>query len=133
VTKPSTPLHKENRAQNAGLSPQRLSSKVKPAMECSPLGKPASTLHKIEMVTSTSSAACKNHPDRHAEFSIRIDEESLAYCQRCAVLLASQGFKVARIKEEGLGASAYSSQAQGQGQPEPLLSRCSSRGSDRET
>lgn len=35
-----------------------------------------------------------------ARFTILIDNEEIMYCEKCAILLASQGFKVQRMQEE---------------------------------
>ena len=43
---------------------------------------------------SLAGRACTNHPEVEAEFKIEIDEENLNYCSKCAVHLASSGFKV---------------------------------------
>ena len=41
---------------------------------------------------------CSNHPNKSGKYFIISDddEESMDYCEKCAILLASQGFKVNR-------------------------------------
>jgi hypothetical protein len=40
--------------------------------------------------------SCQNHSNKPAKYFISIDEEDLPYCEKCAILLASQGFKVSK-------------------------------------
>lgn len=42
---------------------------------------------------------CTNHPNKTAKYIVESDEESLFYCEKCAILLASQGFKVCKLGE----------------------------------
>jgi hypothetical protein len=44
---------------------------------------------------------CTNHPNKVAKYYVESDEETLFYCEKCAILLASQGFKVAKMNESG--------------------------------
>jgi len=43
---------------------------------------------------NTNSASCSNHPDTFANYCIKIDNEYMSYCQKCAAYLASNGFTV---------------------------------------
>lgn len=41
---------------------------------------------------------CHNHTNKGATFEIvGVGQERLTYCEKCAILLASQGFKVNRL------------------------------------
>jgi hypothetical protein len=40
---------------------------------------------------------CINDPSKTAKFVAYSDGDTLYYCEKCAILLASQGFSVARI------------------------------------
>lgn len=42
---------------------------------------------------------CQNDPNKQAKYVISIDDEDLPYCEKCAILLASQGFKVRKLDE----------------------------------
>jgi hypothetical protein len=42
---------------------------------------------------------CINDPHKVAKFLAYSEEESLYYCEKCAILLASQGFTVMRLNE----------------------------------
>ena len=42
---------------------------------------------------------CINDPHKTAKFIAYSEEESLYYCEKCAILLASQGFTVMRLNE----------------------------------
>ena len=46
-------------------------------------------------------ASCQNHSNKPAKYYIFIDDEDLPYCEKCAILLASQGFKVVKADEAG--------------------------------
>lgn len=41
---------------------------------------------------------CFNHVDRTAKFKIITEETELFYCEKCAILLANQSFKVQRLE-----------------------------------
>lgn len=51
---------------------------------------------------------CANHSNKSAEFNIDIDDESFAYCSRCAAQLASQGFAVRKIEAQTVKKGAIS-------------------------
>jgi hypothetical protein len=40
---------------------------------------------------------CSNHPGKTAKFRVCSEENDLFYCEKCAILLASQGFKVEKL------------------------------------
>ena len=40
---------------------------------------------------------CQNHPNKPSEFMAYIDGETIAYCQKCAINVASNGFEVNKI------------------------------------
>ncbi len=44
---------------------------------------------------------CQNHQDKPALFTLISEDiqEQLNYCEKCSILLASQGFNVAKIKK----------------------------------
>lgn len=42
---------------------------------------------------------CQNHLNKQAKYVISIDDEDMPYCEKCAILLASQGFKVSKCDE----------------------------------
>lgn len=43
---------------------------------------------------------CINDPDKIASFMIESGGEVLYYCEKCAILLASQGFAVVRCQQQ---------------------------------
>lgn len=45
--------------------------------------------------------ACQSHENKQAKYYVYSDDETLMYCEKCAILLASQGFKVVKIDAEG--------------------------------
>lgn len=40
---------------------------------------------------------CTNHQSKVAKYVVESDEETMFYCEKCAILLASQGFKVSKM------------------------------------
>jgi predicted SprT family Zn-dependent metalloprotease len=48
---------------------------------------------------------CINHQLKPARFKAVSDEADLFYCEKCAILLASQGFKVMRTSNSSLRCS----------------------------
>lgn len=40
---------------------------------------------------------CSNHAEKQAKFKAHSEESDLFYCEKCAILLASQGFKVEKL------------------------------------
>ena len=48
---------------------------------------------------------CFNHPNKKARYRVLTedseDDEEVAYCEKCAILLASRGFEVQKLEEEG--------------------------------
>ena len=57
--------------------------------------------------SSVGEKCCKNHPNKHAEFMIDIEDESMMYCERCAAQLASQGFEVHKIENSTVKKGEY--------------------------
>jgi hypothetical protein len=53
--------------------------------------------------SSRDTAVCQNHDSKVAKYIVYSDDETLPYCEKCAILLASQGFKVARMEVEPIG------------------------------
>lgn len=43
-------------------------------------------------------ATCQTHEGKVAKFIVYSDDETLPYCEKCAILLASQGFKVTKLE-----------------------------------
>ncbi len=83
---------------NMGGTPTRLGTKVSlsplRARKCDNSMNLKSTTNrkKLEM-------DCTNHPNKIAKYFVESDEETLFYCEKCAILLASQGFKVGKMNE----------------------------------
>lgn len=51
-----------------------------------------------KMVKSELPETCVNHPEKESSFYVRSDEEEyIFYCEKCAILVACQGFKVEKI------------------------------------
>lgn len=44
---------------------------------------------------------CYNHPDKRSKYRIVSEDLELMYCEKCAILMASQGFKVEKLDREG--------------------------------
>lgn len=42
---------------------------------------------------------CSNHRDKAAEFIVETDHEIIAYCEKCAIQIASRGFNVTKIQK----------------------------------
>lgn len=57
--------------------------------------------------------ACQNHSNKQATYAISIDDEDMLYCDKCAISLASQGFKVVKFDDTAnssmVGAGQYPS------------------------
>ena len=45
----------------------------------------------------TKEVMCSNHESKSAQFMISTEDEQLPYCQKCSILLASQGFKLTKL------------------------------------
>ena len=41
---------------------------------------------------------CENHETKVAKFIVVSDDERMPYCEKCSILLASQGFKLVKIE-----------------------------------
>jgi hypothetical protein len=53
--------------------------------------------------SSRETTVCQNHDTKVAKYIVDSDDETLPYCEKCAILLASQGFKVVRMESEPIG------------------------------
>ena len=40
---------------------------------------------------------CENHKAKEAKYFVLSEEERIFYCEKCAISLASQGFKVSKM------------------------------------
>lgn len=54
---------------------------------------------------SLNARRCINHPQKSAKYKML--EEQMLYCEKCAILLASQGFKVSKIDKEPENVKAH--------------------------
>jgi hypothetical protein len=70
------------------------SSRVSPQL-------PLSSSINSQIQKSKKMGSCQNHSTKPAKYFVSIDEEYLPYCEKCAILLASQGFKVSKHDETG--------------------------------
>ena len=43
---------------------------------------------------------CFNHQEKLAKFLVETHDEMMYYCEKCAILLASQGFPVRKIESQ---------------------------------
>jgi hypothetical protein len=75
----------------AMLRGKLLKGSSQPSLEHSPC-RPLSSRLESEPSLLPDRGACINHPAKRGKYYARDDEDELAYCSRCAIKLASQGF-----------------------------------------
>ena len=53
----------------------------------------------ISNISSFNNIKCENHPNKKGKYSVvsEEEEEQIFYCEKCAILLASQGFQVSKL------------------------------------
>ena len=53
-------------------------------------------------LSSFDNLKCENHPTKKGKYSVLSEDEGeeIYYCEKCAILLASQGFKVIKLEPE---------------------------------
>ncbi len=57
---------------------------------------------------STISVTCQNHKNKEARYRIiSDDEDTLYYCEKCSIYLASQGFPVEKLQSVNLRPHFY--------------------------
>jgi len=82
---------------NLGNTPNR----TNPKPSLSPLRSrrtESSICNRINVSRRKNEPFCINDPHKNAKYLINSEEETLYYCEKCAILLASQGFTVLKIQ-----------------------------------